>query len=182
MRIVELGSLSRASGALHVAQSALSQHVATLEGEFRTPLLLRTSRGVTATEAGQQLYQHAQAILKQADDARAAVTACSSEPSGLVAFGVPLSLVPPLALPIFQAERSRYPGIRLLLHEELSGTILEWVQNGRLTLGIAFDDGNLEGLDATPILEERLFLWLTLGDDRAVRATYVLGEAQWTRP
>ena len=31
-------------------------------------------------------------------------------------------------------------------------------------------------------LEERLFLWLTLGDDRAVRATYVLGEAQWTRP
>lgn len=31
-------------------------------------------------------------------------------------------------------------------------------------------------------LEEKLFLWLTLGDDRAIRATYILGEAQWQRP
>jgi guanine deaminase len=31
-------------------------------------------------------------------------------------------------------------------------------------------------------LEERLFLWLTLGDDRSVQATYVMGEAQWQRP
>lgn len=31
-------------------------------------------------------------------------------------------------------------------------------------------------------LEERLFLWLTLGDDRAVAATSILGEAQWQRP
>ncbi|MBL8484949.1 MAG: guanine deaminase [Rhodocyclaceae bacterium] len=31
-------------------------------------------------------------------------------------------------------------------------------------------------------LEEKLFLWLTLGDDRAIRATYILGEAQWIRP
>lgn len=31
-------------------------------------------------------------------------------------------------------------------------------------------------------LDEKLLLWLTLGDDRAVEATYVLGEAQWRRP
>ncbi len=31
-------------------------------------------------------------------------------------------------------------------------------------------------------LEERLFLWLTLGDDRAVAATHVMGKAQWRRP
>src|SRR6185295_1297088 len=97
-------------------------------------------------EAGRLLYRHAQAILKQVDDCRAAVAAQASEPTGRVAFGMPLSLVAPLALPVFQAVRAQYPGVQLLLHEELSGTILEWIKNGRLSLGIAFDDGNLEGL------------------------------------
>jgi len=46
--------------------------------------------------------------------------------------------------------------------------------------------------DATPLLSrrmaqahtlaERLFLWLTLGDDRAIEATHIMGKAQWRRP
>ena len=31
-------------------------------------------------------------------------------------------------------------------------------------------------------LEEKLFLWLTLGDDRAIAATYVMGQMKWRRP
>jgi LysR family nitrogen assimilation transcriptional regulator len=143
---------------LHIAQSALSQHVAALESEFRTALLQRSARGVAPTEAGRELYHRAQAILKEVEDAKAAVAKGSSQPTGNVAFGVPLSLVPTLALPIFTAVRDKYPRIALRVFEELSGTILEWVKNGRLTLGIAFDDGNLDGLDVTPIIEERLFL------------------------
>jgi LysR family nitrogen assimilation transcriptional regulator len=158
VRIVDLGSLSRAAGALHIAQSALSQHVAALETTMKTPLLVRTSRGVQPTEAGRLLYQHAQLILQHAADAVTAVQTVSAEPTGHVAFGLPLTLVPLLGLPMFEAVRRAYPGIRLQILEELSGTILEWVKNGRLTLGIAFDDGNLEGLQTIPFMEERLFL------------------------
>jgi LysR family nitrogen assimilation transcriptional regulator len=158
VRIVDMGSLSRAAGVLHVAQSALSQHVASLEAEFKCALLVRTTRGVTPTEAGTHLYRYAQAILKQADDAKVAVASCSSRPTGQVAIGIPLSLVAPLALHVFEAVRAKYPGIKLRIHEGLSGTILEWVKNGRLTLGLAFDDGNLEGLESRRIIEERLFL------------------------
>lgn len=158
VRIVDLGSLSRAAGALHTAQSALSQHVAALEGEMKAELLVRTSRGVQPTEAGRALYQHAHLILQQAADAKVAVATCSDEPSGQVAFGLPLSLVPCLGLPIFRAVRQRYPAIRLQIMEELSGTVLEWVKSGRLALGIGFDDGNFEGLQTQPLTEERLFL------------------------
>lgn len=156
--IVDLGSFSRAAGALHIAQSALSQHVATLETQLKATLLTRTSRGVEPTEAGRLLYQHAQLILQQMADAKAAVELSTAGPSGQVALGLPLSLVPCLGLPIFEAVRHNYPGIRLQVMEELSGTILEWVKNGRLTLGIAFDDGHLEALHTVPLLEERLFL------------------------
>ncbi len=176
VRIVDMGSLSRASGVLHVAQSALSQQVAALEGGLNCTLLERSTRGVSPTPAGRELYRHAQAILKQAEDAKAAVASCSSEPTGQVIIGVPLSLVAPLAMPLFEAVRSRYPGIKLVIHEELSGTILEWVKSGRLTLGIAFDDGNLEGLETTPLLEERLYLVVHPGSALARRKVVALKE------
>ena len=166
--------MSRAAGDLHVAQSALSQHVAALEGELKAALLHRTTRGVQPTEAGRTLYQHAQLILHHATNAKAAVALCAAGPAGHVGFGLPLSLVPCLGLPIFEAVRRQYPGIQLQTLEELSGTILEWVKSGRLTLGIAFDDGNLEGLHAVPLLEERLFL-VTSPDSRFARRKVVTG-------
>lgn len=176
MRIVDLGSFSRAAGALHVAQSALSQQVAALEAHLGAALLHRTSRGVQPTEAGRTFYQHAQLILQGAADAKAAVRTSSQGPCGHVALGLPLSLVPSLGLRCFTAVRRSYPAVRLQVLEELSGTILEWVKNGRLTLGIGFDDGNFEGLKTVPLLEERLFLVVAPGTALARRKVVTLRE------
>ena len=153
-----MGSFSRAATHLHVAQPALSQQMSVLEADLGTALLLRSTRGVVPTEAGRQLYEHAQQLLQQAANARAAVAGTADQPAGQVHMGLPLSLVGPLGMPVFRAVRDAYPQIRLQIFEELSGTILEWIKNGRLALGIAIDDDNLEGLHATPVLEERLYL------------------------
>lgn len=56
VKIVDIGSLTQAAEVLHIAQPALSQQVATLEGEFNQQLLIRTKRGVTPTDAGKILY------------------------------------------------------------------------------------------------------------------------------
>lgn len=74
VKIVDTGSLTRASEVLHIAQPALSQQIATLEGEFNQQLLIRTKRGVSPTDAGQVLYQHATSILKQCEFAMVAVS------------------------------------------------------------------------------------------------------------
>ena len=50
VKIVDIGSLTQAAEVLHIAQPALSQQVATLEGELDQQLLIRTKRGVTPTE------------------------------------------------------------------------------------------------------------------------------------
>ncbi len=62
VKIVDIGSLTQAAEVLHIAQPALSQQVATLEGELNQQLLIRTKRGVTPTDAGKILYTHARAI------------------------------------------------------------------------------------------------------------------------
>ncbi|VDZ74164.1 nitrogen assimilation regulatory protein Nac [Atlantibacter hermannii] len=73
VKIVDIGSLTQAAEVLHIAQPALSQQVATLEGEMDQQLLIRTKRGVTPTEAGKILYAHARTILRQCEQAQLAV-------------------------------------------------------------------------------------------------------------
>ena len=58
VKIVDIGSLTQAAEVLHIAQPALSQQVATLEGELDQQLLIRTKRGVTPTEAGKLLLDY----------------------------------------------------------------------------------------------------------------------------
>lgn len=66
---IDEGSLSAAAVKLQLAQPSLSQHVARLEEELGTQLLVRTPRGITPTDAGQALAGHARTILEAiADD------------------------------------------------------------------------------------------------------------------
>lgn len=87
VKIVDIGSLTRAAEVLHIAQPALSQQVATLEGEFNQQLLIRTKRGVTPTDAGKILYTHARAILRQCEQAQLAVHNVGQALSGQVSIG-----------------------------------------------------------------------------------------------
>ena len=92
VRIVEVGSLSRASQSLHVVQPALSQQISRLEDELGVKLLARSVRGVTPTEIGSAVYRHAQLILKQVDATRLIAQQADSGPAGPVAIGLPWTL------------------------------------------------------------------------------------------
>ena len=59
VKVVESGSFSRAAGAIHVAQPALSQQVGELEERLGFTLLERSSRGVRPTAAGEILFREA---------------------------------------------------------------------------------------------------------------------------
>lgn len=63
----DLGSLGRASVRLRVSQPSLSKRLASLEAKAGARLLQRSTRGVAPTPAGRRLYQHAHALLEQAD-------------------------------------------------------------------------------------------------------------------
>src|SRR5256885_9512020 len=88
VKIVDIGSLTQAADILHIAQPALSQQLATLEGEVHQQLLVRTKRGVTPTEAGKVLYRHAQLILRQCDQAQVDMQAAGRGLSGAVSVGL----------------------------------------------------------------------------------------------
>src|ERR1044072_2278928 len=80
--VVETGSFTAAAERLGITKAVVSQQVARLEREFRTSLLVRTTRRVEATEAGRAFFQRCASILHEADDAFGELAEISSEPSG----------------------------------------------------------------------------------------------------
>jgi len=67
VRVYETGSFSAAAKLLGVGQPAVSKAVAQLEEQLKTKLLLRSTRRLTATEAGQNFYENAVRTIEQAD-------------------------------------------------------------------------------------------------------------------
>lgn len=67
--VVETGSFHQAAARLNIAQPALSRQIRDLEEELGVVLLLRSSRGVTMSPAGESLYRDACELLRQAKSA-----------------------------------------------------------------------------------------------------------------
>jgi DNA-binding transcriptional LysR family regulator len=64
VKVVELGSFSKAGEAVHLAQASVSERIATLESMVGAKLLDRMGRTVAPTKAGELLYKHAQRLLE----------------------------------------------------------------------------------------------------------------------
>lgn len=137
VRVVEVGSISRAALDLNLVQSALSQQISRLEGELSTRLLQRTPQGVTPTEAGVAFFREAQLSLRHAEQAMRA--AQHARLSGTVSVGLAPTTAAVLGLPLMQAMRERYPEVRLHLVESLSGHLSSMLNARQLDLAVLFD-------------------------------------------
>lgn len=71
VRVVDTGSFTGAARLLRVGQPAVSKMIAQLEKRVGTKLLLRTTQGLTSTEAGENFYEHARRALEEVDEAEA---------------------------------------------------------------------------------------------------------------
>ncbi|WP_029606405.1 LysR family transcriptional regulator [Kozakia baliensis] len=72
IRVVETGSFSSAARQLGVGQPAVSKTIAQLESRLQVSLLIRSTHGLTPTEAGQNFYERARNAIQEADEAELA--------------------------------------------------------------------------------------------------------------
>lgn len=79
---VEAGSFSGAARRLEVGQPAVSKAIAQLEERLGTRLLLRSTRGLTPTDAGQAYYEAARRAITLADEADTLARGAGAELSG----------------------------------------------------------------------------------------------------
>ena len=80
--VVDTGSFSAAARRLKVGQPAVSKLVAQLEERLGVKLLVRTTRGLTATEAGLNYYERARRSIAEADEAESTARGAGSGLTG----------------------------------------------------------------------------------------------------
>ncbi|WP_456303635.1 LysR family transcriptional regulator [Gluconacetobacter liquefaciens] len=82
VRVVETGSFSAAARQLNVGQPAVSKTIAQLETRLQVSLLIRSTHGLTPTEAGQTFYERARNAIQEADEAELAAKGAGAGLSG----------------------------------------------------------------------------------------------------
>jgi len=156
--IHECGSISRAARQVGGAQSALSQQLVLLETELAAQLVLRSPRGITLTDAGRELLDHATSMLRQAEDARVAVGTLAQAPRGRVTVGIPPSVPAQFGCALIRNAAARFPDVRLVLSEAPMGQLREQLHRGTLHLAILFEDGQNGEFARKRLLSEPLVL------------------------
>lgn len=137
--VVEHGSFSDAANALSYSQSAVSQAIATLEGETGTALIERRRGGVRPTPAGAALAAHVSGILAQMDSAEAEVAAIARGRGGRLrtaSFPTAGSTLMPRAVAAFRAS---HPGVELTLAEGEPEEIAPRLRAGEFDLVLLFE-------------------------------------------
>jgi LysR family transcriptional regulator, transcription activator of glutamate synthase operon len=118
---------TRAAEELHLAQSALSHQIRRLEQELGTPLFERTSRRVTATDAGQAIAARARRVLAEVDAAREEVDEIRGVLRGRIWIG-PILPAGDLDVPGLLARFSRaHPGVEVGLREGVAADMLRFL-------------------------------------------------------
>jgi len=156
--VSDAGSLLKASRTLHIAQPALSQHMAGLEVELKTTLFSRSSRGMTLTASGRRFLDHARIILADIERARSSVRDAESDFAGEVLVGVPTTVGLIATLTILQAIKERFPKVLPQIVESHSGFLREWLHSGSLDVSVLFEVEAAAWLLQRPVLTEKLCL------------------------
>ncbi len=111
--VVETGSFTAAAERLGITKAVVSQQVARLEREFRTSLLVRTTRKVQATEVGRAFYERCAVVLREAEHAFDGLAERSAEPSGMLRLTAPFDYGVGVVVPAIAAFTKRYPACKV---------------------------------------------------------------------
>jgi DNA-binding transcriptional LysR family regulator len=143
--VARQGSMLGAAKALCYTQPAVSHHIARLESETGTPLVVRHGRGVRLTEAGRVLVAHADAALARlaaAEEELAALVGLRAGRVRTAAFPTATAAFLPDAL---AALGRRAPGVAATLQETEPPEALAALHRGEVDLAVVFDyDGDAD--------------------------------------
>jgi DNA-binding transcriptional LysR family regulator len=152
VQIVKEGTLSGAARELGVTPAAISKRLARLEDAVGVPLLNRTTRRLSVTDAGELYYANALRILADLEDLERLLAQDRAAPRGLLRVNAPLGFGRTYITPIVSNFVKRYPQVEVQL--QLSDHPLNLVDES-FDVGIRFGDVPDARVVATKIADNR---------------------------
>lgn len=173
LKVVEVGSFTKAAELLGYTQPALSQMIAALEKELSLKLLYRSRYGIQLTPEGERMYPAIQNSVMQYESMRRTADEVRGLDSGIVRIGTVSSVschwLPGLIRQFWQ----EHPNIQLVLRQGDYSTIPEWVRTGEIDFGFV-NPRAVKGLEAMPVKSDEFRVVLPLDHPLANRSSLSL--------
>lgn len=128
VKVVALGSYAEAGRSLGLTRSSVSKAVMELEQLLGARLLDRTTRRVSATEAGLAYYESCVDILSRVEETELQVSRLHDEPRGVLKVNAPMSFGVLYLGPAVAQFMARYPDLRIEL--SLSDRLIDPLEEG----------------------------------------------------
>lgn len=128
MAVAETESFTAAAKRLGISTAQVSRQVSALEARLSTKLFYRTTRKVSATEAGQTYYQHCRQALDDLKEAERVMTNLQLTPKGKLRLTAPITFGEKVIAPLVNNFVMRYPELEVQLN--LTNQKLDLVAGG----------------------------------------------------
>jgi len=126
--VVETQSFTQAAKKLKTSVAQISRRVSAMEERLAVKLLIRTTRKISVTEAGQTYYDHCRNLVEGLEAAELAVTQMQSTPKGLIKVTAPVAYGESYIVPLLHDFLELHPQIDLDVN--LTNLTLDLVENG----------------------------------------------------
>ncbi len=93
VQVIDHGGFTPAGRALGMPKSKLSRRIAALETRLGARLIQRSTRHFSVTDIGSAFYEHAKAMIVEAEAAQGVVAASMVEPCGVIRLSCPIALL-----------------------------------------------------------------------------------------
>lgn len=158
IQIAENKSFSKAAKAMYLSQPTVSAHIKSLESELGVPLILRTTKEVLLSEAGQIFYDYAKELLHTRDVATLMMQSYATEIKGelpVAASTVPSQyLLPQLLTEMYV----RYPDLKISVRQADSSAVINQIENYDAELGFTGMQNPDSKCIFEPLLDDQLVL------------------------
>jgi len=175
--VVENGNFAAAARQLQSSRSRVSEQILQLEQALAVRLLQRSTRQLSLTPEGRNVYDHACSIPDILQAIEAEVT--SIEPRGRVALTTTNDIAHKVLLPLLAEFKRRYPLIELhlMLNDDRLNLIHEQIDLG-IRVGVPKDDS----IVARPLFEQSFSIYASpkyLAKNGTVKTSSQLNQHHW---
>lgn len=167
----EEGGFKRATLRLGITQPALSYQIKLLESELDVLLFHRKATGVSPTEAGRILYEHARRITHDLDMARRSLRDLADNVGGEIRIGSVNSVGIYFLPTVLRAFREKYPAAEPKVLYRNSKEIMEALRADQVDLAVVANPRSDRRLHAEPLITERVWLVCDKNHPFATRAS-----------
>src|SRR6516225_6910239 len=147
--VADCGGFHRAAAALHLSQSAVSQHLRKVEAVVGQPVVERSGRGIVFTEVGQKVLRHARTILAAHDTALDDLGATEHT---LLTIGATEHGADVMLAGLTSALRERLPDRRVRFRLDRNVSLADSIERGLVDLAIMLDGAGLDRANASGLV------------------------------